>query len=294
MSSFFPDWVADYRVSDELFSRSYEAMPGERRAWVKKTAARLHALLGGMTDPSTSVRTEHRQGFVSLENSVRNLCAVLFLDNTCTSASKVAAAAVPMVLSGIQDVCAVRVGDAPPEPDEVFAALELSGVETVVHLDDAGARAFAENLSDGCSASVLFQGHGEALQSLAVACGYASPPLRLWKPFLHDRIAVWAGDGVEWDYQTLAWANPCVKIDLYGEHGAIANLPQTFYRREGGFGAVLNEGYQVLYLPEERISSAQDMAQLVLGPGHEGCWVWPDLQPCFFQRRKLAIHSATV
>ena len=37
----------------------------------------------------------------------------------------------------------------------------------------------------------------------------------------------------------------------------------------------------VAYLPPERMKYAQGRVKLALGPGHEGCWIWPDLHPRF-------------
>ena len=47
----------------------------------------------------------------------------------------------------------------------------------------------------------------------------------------------------------------------------------------------------VAYLPAERMDAATSRARLLLGPGQEGCWFWPDLHPDHFQSHCIAWTS---
>ncbi|MCK9239251.1 hypothetical protein [Desulfocurvus sp.] len=286
---FFPQWALDRAVPDEVFARAYAALGGVRRAWIKKTVAQVHALAGPWGDPSRGSETEHRQGFVSRRRSRPVDCAALFLDASCVSAAQVAAAAVPMLLSGVPNLCAVRVLDGPPEADDVLAALELTGLETVLHLDEAGARRFMTFLVEAGAAAALFQGQGQALDGLRTAAGYAAPPLRLWRPFGVERVGVLADAGQRWDWATLGWVHGCAAIDVYGARTAIPDLPPGANRRPGGLRALLEGDYPVLYVPRPRLDEARDAAPLVLGPGQEGCWAWPGLDARLFRRHALTL-----
>ncbi|MBU1001341.1 MAG: hypothetical protein KKE73_02340 [Proteobacteria bacterium] len=287
--SFYADWMIERLVPDDAFSLAYNSMPGERRAWVKKTAAQVHALVGPMRDSREERGRVHRQGFSSRALSVPLECAVIFLDSTCVSPVQVAAAAVPLVLSGARRMCAVRIEDGTPVSDNVLAALELVGLETVFQLDEPGARRFMEMLTETHSAAVLFFGRGTALMSLSVAAGYAAPQLRLFKPFLTERLGIWAGAGDEWDFETLAWAHPCTQFDVWGARTAIPDLPPGFSHRKGSFESFLGEGYQGVYVPEEQLAESVGQVALALAPGQEGCWVWPELSTDFFRAETLAI-----
>ncbi|BBD07795.1 hypothetical protein [Desulfovibrio ferrophilus] len=287
--SFYADWMTDCLVPDEAFSLAYNAMPGMRRAWIKKTAAQVHALIGPMRDRREDKCIAHRQGFSSHGVSAPMDCAVIFLDSTCVSPVQVAAAAVPLVLSGAKRMCAVRIEDGLAVSDDVLAALELVGLETVFQLSEPEARRFMERLTETRSAAVLFFGQGTALNSLAVAAGYAAPPLKLFKPFVTERLGIWAGAGGDWDYETLAWAHPCTMFDIWGARESLPDLPLNFSRKRGSFESFLREGYRALYVPEARLMESVGRAALALGPGQEGCWACPELTTDFFRAETLAI-----
>lgn len=287
--SFYADWMIECLVSDDAFSQAYNAMPGARRAWIKKTAAQVHALVGSMRDRREERTVLHRQGFSSRALSAPLDCAVIFLDSTCVSPVQVAAAAVPLILSGAGSMCAVRIEDGLPISDNVLAALELVGLETVFRLDEPGARRFMERLTETGSAAVLFFGRGTALTSLSVAAGYAAPPLKLFKPFVTERLGVWTDSGDEWDYETLAWAHPCTLFEVWGARAAIPDLPPGFSHRKGSFESFLAEGYKTVFVSEGQLAESVGRAALALAPGQEGCWVWPELSTGFFRSETLAI-----
>lgn len=289
--SFYPTWTRERLVHDEVFARAYSACPGERRAWIKKTIAQVHALAAPMADSESRVLTSHRQGFDSVRASVCLSAAVLFLDDTCTAASMAAAAAVPMLMSGVPHVCAVRVGESKPTADDVLAGLELAGLETVFHLDEAAARTFMEALVEQGDVAVLFHGQGEALAMLRTAAGYAAPPLRIWSPFAVDRVGVWADAPDDWDWEQLVCVHPCADIAVYGPLGGV-ELPGGCRAAGEDFDAMLEEDWPALYVPRERTQSAIRRARLVLAPGQEGCWVWPGLGTEFFRQARTALADA--
>jgi len=289
---FFPHWVWERTVPDEVFARAYDALDGRRRAWIKKTIAQVHALAGPMADPLGEWTVDHRQGFVSRRRVAPLGCAVLFLDDSCTSAPQAVAAAVPMLLSGVPNLCAVRVQGGPPAPDDVLAALELAGLETVFQLDEAQARLFMTFLVESGPAVALFHGQGQALDGLRTAAGYVAPPLRLWRPFAVERVGVLAGPGCQWDWPILAWTHGCASVDVYGARTAIPGLPPGGRRRPGGLRALLAGGYPVLYVPHDMLPQALQAAPLALAPGQEGCWAWPGLDTRLFHGQSLALADS--
>lgn len=290
---YFPQWTEDLAVPEDVFARAYAGLDGTRRAWIKKTIAQVHALTGPMADPLGEHGLIHRQGFASHRRVAPRNCAALFLDDSCASAPQAVAAAVPMLLSGVPNLCAVRLHTGPPAADDVLAALELAGLETVFHLDEAQARQFMTFLVNGGSAVALFLGQGPALDGLRTAAGYAAPPLRLWRPFAVERVGVLAGPGCRWDWSTLAWAHACATVDVYGARTAIPGLPPGGQRRPGGLRALLAGGYPVLYVPEDALPQALAATPLALTPGQEGCWAWPGLDTRLFHGQSLALTDCS-
>ena len=285
----YRDWMDALAVGDELFAQAYSGLSGELRAWIKQTAAQAHALAGAPLDDCVDIRIGRRQGYRTLHARCPLEHAVMFIDSTCVSAPRVAAAAVPLVLSGARNVCAVRIDEGEPFADSVLAALELCGVETVFHMHEHDARRFTESLANGGSAAVLFFGQGMEISALATAAGYAAPPLKLWKPLPAERLGVWAGAGGEWDWEAMCWAHPCTSFEVWGLRTPGVELPVSCTRMRGGFEAMLESDYPALYVPEDRLADASGHAPLVLAPGQEGCWAWPDLPTSFFRSETLAI-----
>ena len=191
----YRDWMDALAVGDDLFAQAYSGLSGGLRAWIKQTAAQAHALAGAPLDDCVDIRVGRRQGYRTLQTQCPLDYAVMFIDSTCVSAPRVAAAAVPLVLSGARNVCAVRIDEGEPFADSVLAALELCGLETVFHMHEHDARRFTECLANSGSAAVLFFGQGLEISALATAAGYAAPPLKLWKPLPAERLGVWAGAG---------------------------------------------------------------------------------------------------
>ena len=288
---YFPAWTQARLVSDAVFAEAYGALSGPRRAWLKKTIAQIHALSGPMRGPCERKLCEHRQGFASQRASCPLKSAVLFLDDTCTSAAMAVAAAVPMLLSGVPNLCAVRITKGAPLADDVLAGLELVGLEMVVHLDDTSARKFMEFLVADGSSAVLFHGQGAALEQLRTAAGYALPSLRLWKPFLVDRVGVYDDGAATWDWELLSWVHPCASIEIYGSRTAVPGLPSGCVRVGGDFEALLAGGYPALYVPLERLAQVAATARIALAPGQEGCWAWPGLGTDFFRTLSLALND---
>lgn len=285
----YQDWVKELAIDDDLFGEAYAALPGTLRAWIKQTVAQVHAMAGAPLDDCERSCVHRRQGYKSLHYMCPLDHAVMFIDSTCVSAPRVAAAAVPLVLSGARSICAVRIGEGEPFADPVLAALELSGVEAVFHMNEHDARAFTEFLVRTGSAAVLFFGQGVEVSALATAAGYAAPPLKLWKPLPGDTFGVWAGAGGDWDWDVLSWAHPCTTFEVWGLREAGVELPVCCKRMRGGFDAFLKAGYPALFVPDARLEEALGRAPLVLAPGQEGCWAWPDLPLSFFRSERLAI-----
>lgn len=299
--SAFPQWFLDAACPDAAFDAAYAGLTGERRAWIKKTAAQLFEMSGAGARRASCVRTCWTQGFQSVSRSDLLDGILLLLDPDCRSAARVAAAALPAVISGAPAAAACLGGD--PAPD-VLAALELCGLETVAMLESGDVSRLAEHIiAQGTPEprlAVLALGFGPACEE-AAAMAFATPGVRVWTPWTFPApvsgpsaapdMGIWAGDGASWDLDLVAWAQS-------GHHAAVWNapgelirdgLPQGITTEEGGFEAFLSAGYRALLVSESLAEEAGNSADLVLGPGQEGCWAWPDLTPDFFLLRRLRL-----
>ncbi len=290
----FPQWLLDAACGDEAFDAAYAGLPGERRAWIKKTAAQLFEMAGAGAMRSSGLEQCWTQGFCSVRAAAPLDGAVLLLDPGCRSAARVAAAALPAVASGATPLAVCLGGD--PAPD-ALAALELCGLETVAVLDGDGfARLVEHAMQRQARLGVLVLG-GDSASEDAAALAFAAPGLDVWTPWTFPApgavpdLAAWAGDGADWDLDLIAWAHAGHAVAVWNapDLPESGGLPEGMVAEQGGFDAFLGAGHRALIVPAARLDEAARFADLVLGPGQEACWAWPGLDAGFFLRRRLCL-----
>lgn len=294
--SAFPQWFLSAACGDDAFDAAYDGLSGERRAWIKKTAAQLFEMSGAGDRRSSLAQTCWTQGFRSSVRTEPVDGALLLLDPSCGSAVRAAAAALPAVASGVPSAAVCLGGD--PVPD-ILAALELCGLETVALLDAGDVPRLVEHVMLGAvRLAVLVLGAGQACEE-AAAMAFAAPGLRVWTPWTFPSpvagpdFGIWAGDGAAWDLDLVAWAHAGHAVSVWTPPGESASgpLPGGMVAEQGGFDAFLAAGHRALLVPGRRADQACGAADLVLGPGQEACWAWPGLTPDFFLRRRLRLDG---
>ncbi|MGE4298605.1 MAG: hypothetical protein AB7E47_11295 [Desulfovibrionaceae bacterium] len=285
--SLFPGWLGDHVVGDACFAAAYDAVPAERRAWVKTTLARHAALYGACGAAVSSERTG--QGWRLLRRDAPCAWGVLLASVGAVSPAKLAAALMPMLQAGVAHIVVVFAGKTAPAPDSLpvaaLAALELAGQEQVAALSFAQAgelvRQMAANEPEGCvvalDAALPRRVCGDALDALDTV---------VWRPRGAATCGVWC-EGAAWDWDGLAWAHPDMAVTAW--NAGKMRLPKGFASRIGDFAACCGQGYGALFVPDDLAASAVVHAPVVLGPGHEGCWMWPDLGPAFFRTRRVGL-----
>ncbi|MCT4533870.1 hypothetical protein [Halodesulfovibrio sp.] len=268
--SFFPEWLESFLIDDERFGSAYDAVPDNRRAWLKTTIARLHVLHG--TPQVTWDRQENhwRQGHVSIAETRPVDWTVVVVDSEYASGVRLLAAAMMPLLSGVEDILVVFSGETQVAP-ECLAALELAGIETAVQLDAEKTAAFLQEITaEDASGRLLAVGRaaGKAVQS----AGVLSNGLRAWFEPQYDTIGVISGGTIDRDL--LAWAHPDFTIvDVAAENVATIS----------SLAAVCCEA--------DIVDSVSDSVPVSLGAGQEGCWVWADLLPQWFMHRRFSLLS---
>lgn len=277
------DDYAHREYTPEDFARAYEASPPVCRAWIKKLTARLFALQPPYGRTAVRKEVDFSQGFQAswLEAPVRT--TVLFLDGA-SSAVQAAAAVLPPVLAGSENVAAVWVDNGPVMPDDILAAMELCGLERVLSLSRKEASEFLELLRAESSArSICLYGGDEASNDrLAV-------DLRLSEV---DRFAVYTEQEGEFDPNVLAWAHPNASFEVHGP--AAGSLAEGAFVATGKtWESFASAGTEAAFVALSRIREAAGLFPLVLGPGHEGCFFWPVLDNSIFRRRGLAVWNET-
>lgn len=281
----FPEWVNSQVPDDTLFAQAYQGVADAERALLKTSIARLYDWYSPRKDVYGEEMRRWSGGFDShLLTEPVDFVLILF-DDSLLSPARLLAALVPALTSGVGHILAVRVGKGSPWRKAVLTGLELAGQELVIDVDESQARRLLNDLREsdrsgavavlGPKAAVLWSGEQHSASRMA-----------FWRPRFSRMATIWMETSDTFDLPALAFTHPDILFSVYG---AEAELPSgNFTYVKGGFKDFIDATSDVTYLPSERISEVLGRAKLALGPGQEGCWIWPDLHPRFFQFQSTA------
>ncbi|WP_022662681.1 hypothetical protein [Paucidesulfovibrio longus] len=285
-----PTWALDACLDDETFAAAYEAVSAERRALLKTAIARQYAWRAPAPCSETRCARVWTQGFESLELAApADVCLLLF-DASCASPARILAALLPALNAGIGTVLAVhaRGPQDAPSSEAVLAAFELAGQEAVLELPRGKVRELIEaSTENGESCIVLAFGGTSGLVPDGFADGFSR---RLWTAPAQAGIAVFLeGEGADADLEALAFAHPDGRFQVAG---ADSPLPDDRFAHLGPeFDHIVRAGGQACFASGSSAEDALAAFPLVFGPGHEACWLFPDLHSEFFQVRRTAWRS---
>jgi hypothetical protein len=281
----FPDWLGTCLVPDEAFGDAYEAATPERRAWLKTCIARLHALHGAAGMTWGRAEKQWRQGFVSVAEMRPVDWTIVFLSEEYASGPRSVAALMPALLAGVANVLVVRIADQGAHwAASVLAGFELAGQEAVVSLSvDRVPVLLADMARKGSGRCLVLGKIDEALKAAVTRFTLeCSPFVAGWFEPVPGALAIAeAEDACEIDEELLAWAHPDLQIVRYD--GDNLEMVQQDASGEGGFLALAGT--------PDLIDIVPDSIPLMLGPGQEGCWIWPELEPQFFMQRRLSLMT---
>ncbi len=283
----WPDYLDKHKVSEEAFAEAYSVISDPERFWIKKNIAQLYAL--GSPDAREQTHTTSRWtvGFQSFVHIRPRDWAILTLAGKSASPSRLVAALLPTMTSGVNNILAIMVDEDNPRPLQMVA-LELCGLDMVCSLN----RRQTQNLlaflaQSGTKGVVLDPDH---LLSQACLPENWREAMALWRPALPRRMGIWTEGPSQWDWQALAWNHPGLTIDVWGKPPK--KLPQGFAWIREDQKAFFNTGYQVLGIPVRFLAKVPPpRCDLMLTPGQEGCWLWPDLHRELFLIRATCLAT---
>lgn len=300
----FPDWLHEGSVDERSFARAYDAFSDAGRSRLKLCISQLYdhchaqvAAAGG----SRVTTLQHDSGLAAtLEQEPVSWCLVV-LEQDFVSAPKLLATVLPPLVAGVGHLQVLRLAARRvPWPAALVTALELAGVE---HVAQAPAQQFhsllAQLQQQGRFGSILAPQRLQNLSRQAWLALAQASCWRFWQPRFAShsgaRAGVFAADATSlpWELETLAWCQPDMAVELWYEEGAQlagppGDLPPAWSVRRGDAAVFLQQQYDLILAPPHMHQAALRNAPLVLGPGQESCWLWPDLQPCFFQQSAAA------
>jgi hypothetical protein len=296
-SRILPGEFEPARVPDARFARAYAAAGDRGRALIKSQIAALYPAYADHA-ASVSLTARLHGGQERTVETAPRPWHMLVIDPDAAAPAHVVAAVLPAVARRIPAL-AVRIGGRGGWPPALLAALELCGVEQVFSMGIAKLKQSLKNLAvavPGGSAAVLCAAplaQGASVSEGACASGgnNAAPVSggaseRAGRPFhervravvpsgvvfhVHEapsRLALLEGQGV--DEEAVAFAHAGVPVRRLASPGALAE--------ESG------EPAQAVFAPA---ALAPASARVVLAPGRESVWEWPNAPDELFIARRL-------
>ena len=274
----WPEAMELGRLDDAAFAAAYARVPDRQRAWIKTGLAAAFAAYGGprVAECRQYSRLGHDLALTSLDVPLDY--ALFVCGPGYASPARLVAAVVPALCARVPDVAALRLGRAWPRP--LVTALELCGVETVCRSDVRSLAGIAAKLPQKGQGVVVLLGDVRRLP------GWPSA-IRLFDLAVAGRAAVYADAQTAFDAEALAFAHPDLTFFLYGQD--VPSLDRFCPGPgPGNLAEAAELGYDAVYAAPGQFAPGLAAAPLVLGPGRETCWLWPDLTPEAFRRRRLA------
>ena len=254
-----------WRVSDSRFAKAYGLTGDGGRALLKTCIAALYQARQPDALPSTSSTSVFHDGASRTEIRASRPWFALVLDPALAAPVHVLAALMPAVCRRIPLVAVIRPRSRTVWPAPVLTALELCGIEQV--LEPSG-RDLGQCLA--MLRSVLGPGGVACLGSAAFWSGargvVEDSGAAHWLKS-SDAVGLLAVEGLIWNREALKVAHAGVEIREY-------TTPQ----------ALEAAGHDAVFASAD---IAPVTASLVLEPGREALWDWPDMPGELFFARRL-------
>ena len=280
-AAFWPEAMDRGRLADASFARAYARVPDRDRALLKTGIAAIYAACGGPLPPYRSQSAGLGHDLLFTRRDAPLDFAVALCGPSFASPARLAAAVIPALCARVPEVAAVRVGGAWPAP--LLTTLELCGVETACRVGPRALSGVLRELGErGRGAVVLLDGVSAPARAVA-------GDLRLLVAQTCGRAGLVSNpdDGQDdaFDRDALRLAHPDMTFCVHGGKDA---GDASFVPAPGGLAEAAACGYAALYVAGDLPERACGAAPLVLGPGRETFWLWPQLAPDAFRRVTVA------
>lgn len=250
----WPEWLGSFAVADEAFASAYDSLLPEQRAMLKLAIARAATLWPH--DPALGEYTmsARKDGPIHQYRAPAEWAFVCW-NAEYASAPGILAALMPAILAGVPSIYACGLGgDIAPA---VLTALELAGQERVAVMPPERGAALLEYL-----ASQNQRGRCVFLGDVPAAMHETARLARIPAVSLPARVRI--------------------ALDASLSHDEVSETVRFLYPDTAIIPAEKESRYDAIVTLPERVGQWMNNAPLVLAPGQESCWVWPELSPVFF------------
>lgn len=273
-----PNRLTSYEVQESNFARAYDMHNAQQRAWLKKNISQLYAWYNKHPFDSQSKKLIFHCGLRSTLWEKKYDWALFVVEHAFLSPAQLLAAILPAIMSQVQEIFVVRIKPVCKWSSSQLLALELAGIENVFDLPDVGDLL---NILKNWSLNggiFLLESAGENLP-LSLKNSFDSNFIK-WRVQEQHKAGLWMDKEYVWDIEQIAWSQPNTLVNVWMDKDLKVQLPKNWIKKSGKWEEFLDQGFEVLYLPcfEQAQFAFKNSASLCLGPGQEGCWLWPDLE----------------
>jgi hypothetical protein len=257
-------------LQDEPFAGAYRNVTDRQRGLLKKCIAQQFSWQGMANAVERSGQLRHASSLKVWHRSRPFDWVLVVVDALDGSPAQLLATLLPPLLAGVPLVAALhRSGQW---SDAQLVSMELAGIETVfaargLDLLAMLTRELVTHSPRGMLVSLGSDGLAIDTFSLSLSAGLGHVALR---PALRFGMSV--GPEPSWDLDALGFCHPGAEL---------VSLPGTPSAEDGGLGLLSGIGradFDALLVPESLAGDALRRARLVLCPGQECFWAWPELR----------------
>lgn len=282
-----PDWAQQFLVSDELFSTAYAQLGLQEKTRLKKCIAGLQTWYDNTRVQALGTQTDYAQGLQAWTRERPRDWMLVHIDADAASPAVLLATILPPVLAGVGEVVVCSQRGSLPYPDSFLTAFELSGMETILSLPASSLpdllQAMHRRSSNGALLTLQAASPAHDSSSMELDARSPVPVYRLRGP---RTAGLWIEDVQNWDFEALRFAHPELEIELWSGHSL--ELPVSWPRQCGSFKDFRQAGFEALFVPLSHVQASMGWAPVVLGPGQEGSWVWPEFCWTMCMSKQLA------
>jgi hypothetical protein len=260
-------------VSEESFAGAYLIVTDMQRGLLKKCIAQQFSWQGMANALERTGYVRHSSPLKVWHRSRPRDWALVVLDETDGSPAQLLASLLPPLLAGVPLIAAFHRSGQWSHAQLV--AMELAGVEAVFSAKKPDfLEALAGELVSHSPRGILVSLGSDELArdtfSLSLDAGLGHVALRPAR-----RLGIWGGAGqASWDLDAVGFCHPGVEmVRVTDDPSAPA--------KEGGPGllsGIDGAKFDALLVPEGLAGDALGRARLVLCPGQECFWAWPDVR----------------
>lgn len=273
-------------LADKAFARAYDQVGERGRALLKTAIAELYALHPPLD------RTGSTAG-KPLDY------ALILVGPGFASPVRLLAALLPALTAGVDNVLVVLAGRGRTR-HSLLAACELAGQDRMASLTRRQSRNLTDELSRSAmrGAVVLLGLPREQYESVgssraARAAEEAGGEYRLVVPPEVDSLCLYQDREDLFDRDALEFAHPGTIFRVFGPARGVES--GRFLPLDGDFETFLSQPHIAACGQKDRLEAMSEKFGLVLGPGREWCWAWPDIDWKSFSTGRiiLAGHRTT-